>query len=502
MKSAPELEELRTEAHSNSLSRPGLAVLEIIFVAAMVLYAVWFAVHYRAVYDPDIWWHLRAGEWMLDHHAVPQTDWLSTTAQGKPWIAYSWGFDVIVATLYRGLGLFGPIILYPVTMVLLIAAALWTLLTELSSSFWTRAVLAAGALVAMARIFSPRPGLFSVLFFTLELWLIVRAERSGSPRPLYWLPLLFAIWANVHIQFVYGLFVAGLYAAEPWIEQVAASFRRRFTSNSDLRQRWLIFTACVLAALLNPYTYRLYAVIANLARQTGQYSYISELQSPSFRTYNSFAELFMILAAWFVLGSQAKRRWVMSILLMLATVFAFRTVRDVWFGMLVCVFVLAQASGGTRRSQRQRNAFTAALATVAILLGTSAVLKMHPLRNAELWQDTSEEFPVQAVEYVKQHNLQGALYNDWYWGGFLGWSLSNNPIYVDSRTNLFGDQVLQRSIAVWSGATDWATDSALADARLVIANPDNALTSLLRFDPRFRVAYEDSRAVVFVPVRR
>jgi hypothetical protein len=69
---------------------------------------------------------------------------------------------------------------------------------------------------------------------------------------------------------------------------------------------------------------------------------------------------------------------------------------------------------------------------------------------------------------------------------------------VDSRTNIPGDEILERSIAVWSGASDWAADPHVADARLVIANPNNALTSLLRFDPRFRVAYEDSVAVVFV----
>src|SRR5690242_19956194 len=87
-------------------STPSTSIpLEIILGAAATLYAVWFAVHYRAVYDADIWWHLRAGDWVLNHHSVPQTDWLSTSSQGKPWVLYSWGFDTLVEALYRAFGL-------------------------------------------------------------------------------------------------------------------------------------------------------------------------------------------------------------------------------------------------------------------------------------------------------------------------------------------------------------------------------------------------------------
>ncbi len=480
-----------------------------LIIAASVLYAVWFAVHYRAVYDSDIWWHLRAGEWVLSRHAVPQTDWLSRSAQGKPWVLYSWLFDVIVAGLYRAFGLFGPIVAYPVTMVLLIAAGVWALVSEFGLGFWARALIAAGGLVGMAPILSPRPGLFSVLFFTLELWLIVRAEHTTSRNPLYFLPLVFVIWANIHIQFIYGLFSLGMWAAEPWIERffcfVIPSVARNLgfldadaPARTSHRDRWLIFALCVVATLVNPYTYRIYDAIVQAATQSGQYSYISELQSPTFRSYNSFAELFLILAAWLVLGTQRRRRWVAVILLMVASVFAFRAVRDVWFGVLAAVFVFAGCDSRVPPAKPRRNSFASAATVAVVLLGTLLVLKLHPLANRQLWQDVSEEFPVKAVQYVKGHNLHGPLYNDWYWGGFLTWSLPDEPVYVDSRTTVLGDEVLQRSIAMWNGSSDWAADRELSGAGLLIANPEYPLTSILRFDPRFHVAYEDSRAVVFV----
>ncbi len=41
------------------------------------------------IIDPDIWWHLRTGQWVLAHGTVPATDLFSSYGMGKTWIAYS-----------------------------------------------------------------------------------------------------------------------------------------------------------------------------------------------------------------------------------------------------------------------------------------------------------------------------------------------------------------------------------------------------------------------------
>ena len=49
-----------------------------------------------------------------------------------------------------------------------------------------------------------------MVLFMVTLTLILEAQRSGRVQTLYWLPLMFALWANIHIQFIYGLFLLGL----------------------------------------------------------------------------------------------------------------------------------------------------------------------------------------------------------------------------------------------------------------------------------------------------
>ena len=43
------------------------------------------------ILDLDIWWHLKVGDWIVRHAAVPHTGILSRTTAERSWIAYSWG---------------------------------------------------------------------------------------------------------------------------------------------------------------------------------------------------------------------------------------------------------------------------------------------------------------------------------------------------------------------------------------------------------------------------
>ena len=475
------------------------SALRVLIYAAITLYPVWFTIHYRGVYDPDIWWHMRAGEWVLQNHTVPRTNFLSSAGYGNPWVLYSWIFDIAVAGLHRIFGLLGPIIIYPVAMSLLIAAMLWRLTAKFGLDFWKRALVMALSLAALAPVCSPRPGLCSVLFLSVELDILVHSRRNHSSRLIYLLPFLFVLWANVHVQFVYGLFVLGLFALEPLMESAVERFKGKPPSERRPAGRGLLLLCiCILATLANPYFLRLYEVILGLIRQTGQYRYISELQPPTFRSLGGVAELLMILVAWVALVHRRNFRWIPSCFLLVASVFAFRTVRDVWFVMLAAVFAIGSSSPQGDTQSLRPSRWISAGAVLLTVLGSLFIAKVHPLSQAELWKDTADEFPVAAVDFVKSQGFAGPLYNDWNWGGFLIWDLPTIPVFVDSRTNIPGDEILERSIAVWSGASDWSADPHVANARLVIANPNDALTSLLRFDPRFRVAYEDSVAVVFV----
>ena len=76
----------------------------------IALYAVPAATVLRPLDEFDTWWHLRTGQWIAEHHTVPATDLFSTALASKPWIAYSWLFELLLHSLYQCFGLGGVIL--------------------------------------------------------------------------------------------------------------------------------------------------------------------------------------------------------------------------------------------------------------------------------------------------------------------------------------------------------------------------------------------------------
>lgn len=56
---------------------------------------------------PDIWWHLKVGDWIFENCAVPHNGIFSLTARNRPWVAHSWGYEVILSRVYHWFGLMG-----------------------------------------------------------------------------------------------------------------------------------------------------------------------------------------------------------------------------------------------------------------------------------------------------------------------------------------------------------------------------------------------------------
>ena len=91
-----------------------------------------------------------------------------------------------------------------------LAVATYLLARGARASFWTAVLLSAMAQYVISGL-QPLPYAFSILFFAVELGLLVRCRQTGEVRDLFWLPVLFVLWANVHLQFVAGLILLGLF---------------------------------------------------------------------------------------------------------------------------------------------------------------------------------------------------------------------------------------------------------------------------------------------------
>jgi hypothetical protein len=453
------------------------------------------------VLDLDVWWHLKVGDWMVQHGAFPHRGILSRTAADRPWAAYSWGYEVLLSRFYAWFGLLG-IGLYGSLLTLAVAFSVFWMLRRLSGNFWLALFLAVAGCYAFLFLMMPRPVFFSIALLCALLVLVLQAQRSGRVQTLYWLPLIFFFWANLHIQFIYGLTLLGLL--------LTCNAAQRLTARLGVAPEFLqppvlplgklaaILAACGLATLISPYSYRLYGVIFEYSRSTLIYSSIQELQPLSFRGYENFVELLLAGAAFFAVGWQKKINLFKLALLAMACVLAFHTMRDSWFLCVIAAACIADAAGPGAEREREETplelAGVCAVAAVGLLLFARATGFTLPGLDRAI----TGRFPVNAVNFVHQNRVPGPLYNSFDWGGFLTWYMPDYPVVIDGRTDLYGDDLSQMLLATQNGDLAYKDNPYLNDAGLVLLQRRDGLVAALELDPRFRKIYEDKIATVFV----
>ena len=460
----------------------------------VLVYSTAIAIALQPFIDPDIWWHVRTGQWIVEHRAVPFTDPFSTYGEGKAWIEYSWLFDLAVYGLYELAGLRGMAV-YRFAFGLAIILALQRLVMLAEPRPARAAALTAVAFLAMAPTLTPRSYLFSILCFIVVLHTVLVARRSRRAWGLFLLAPVFLVWANVHIQFVYGLAVLGLAtvdrALDRWWAQPEAT-------GPSLRMWLLGDAACVLATLITPYHFRLYAVLHDVAAQTGVYWFNLEMRAPQFRQLADWAALGLVLGAAFMAGRREVPRFILW-LSGLAVIVSFRSGRDIWFAIVCALLVISvtpslQGADGPRPQSRVHLRAAAVVTVLFLLLLTAQSASGLQARVAR-------EFPVGAAQAVERGGYRGSLYNHFNWGGYLIWRLPALRVSMDGRSHIHGDARIVRSILTWRGLDGWSADPELQAASIVIADVDMPLASLLRRDDRFREVYADDRARVFVARR-
>ena len=164
----------------------------------------------QELYSSDIWWHVRSGQWILEHRSAPGMDTFSFSSTHLLWVDMTWLFQVILAVAFAAGGVRG-IILATATL----CAAVMVIICALRDRRWPNWLFAACWLPALALMsirFVPRPEIFSVLGMASFLSILRRVD--SNPRLAWLLPLIQVVWVNTHGAFVLGPVILAAYLAE------------------------------------------------------------------------------------------------------------------------------------------------------------------------------------------------------------------------------------------------------------------------------------------------
>lgn len=481
-------------------------------LAEWILLILLFAMAVRVPLDTDTWWHVRGGQYFFDEAEILTEDVFSHTRRGEDWINHSWGSQIILYGAYQltggdgDPGDSGTIGLALFTAILATGGMVMVYRMCAGNVYSRMFVLVVGAATAAA-FWSPRPQMFSFLFSTLTLYILYLYKYKGVNR-VWGIPLLMVAWVNLHAGFAIGfIFLFGFMIGEA-IGKLIAPDDEDTLSWEQLRSLGIATVVGIAALSLNPFGPQMIIYPFRTAGIQVLNQFIQEWRSPDFKSLQTWPYL-ILLGALIVMGSRARRQMAWSDLVLVAGTAALA----LWSARNIAVFAVAATPVLSRQVDAwltERNWQILPSQHISpgmtrlnwILLGVvllGAVAKIGTTLAPETIEEVHEDFlPVKAVEYLQEYQPPGPMFNDYNWGGYFILALPEYPVFVDGRTDLYGDDFLKDYIRAMLGAEEWRTPLDKHNINLVVVQEESALATLLRENPtRWNIGYEDDLAIIF-----
>lgn len=461
-------------------------------VFLVILFLGLFAMAARNATDPDLWWHLKTGEYIAQHKSVPHTDPFSYTRAGGPWVAHEWGTELLLYQIQRTTGFAGLILIFAAVL----CAAFYCLYLRCGSAPYIAGIATLCAAWATAPIWGVRPQVLSLLL--TSLWLLILERADSNPRLLWWTLPLSLLWVNLHAGFALGLTLSALFL-------VGALFDHYFGDSSP-RAPWrisaLVLFLDLLLVPLNPNGLLMFSYPIETLRSTTMQNYILEWASPNFHR-PEYLPFFLIVLATFAtfIWSHIPVRPRDLILLLVSLYASLISIRLIPFFVLIAIPLISRRLGDWPRRAHSSRPLPTGVRTplnAAILLAMAVFASLHIAQVIHRQpQAEARQFPADAVAFLQRHPASGPIFNHYDWGGYLIWKLyPSTPVFIDGRADLYGAKLFHDFADAYELKDSWQQILRSWEVRTVVVPPDSALAVGLQNAPGWTVVYHDSQAMI------
>lgn len=425
----------------------------------IIAIAVAFIIHICGfkILDRDFWWHIKAGEIMVQNKALIATEPFAYTRAGQPYLAtQSWLAQIALYGIYNLGGANGIIAFRTLTMLTVFGLLLW--IDRKRAWLYSLLVILAANVVQPG--FIERPQLFTFILFAAFLYLAIHILKHGlSKKIIIWALALEVLWTNLHgaASFM-GVLILGCVAAQYAYDWWLTPPKKR----PDTKTTWLPWAylggGMLLALFASPATYHNFSYINSLLNDR-TIIFINEWQPRPLAVYMGqmiLLWLAALLALW-----KTRRHWVFSVLLLAATGYLSRQAlrHEMLFVFSAVAVTIYQLQAN--KKFRQFAAGLASRPAVAGLLLLVAWGSLALYTRAHFINFAQEDqlygygvfAPAKGVyEFITKNNIQGKMFNTYGIGGYLLYKgYPDRQVYIDGRNVDYGFDFMN---ATYEGALD------------------------------------------------
>lgn len=456
--------------------------------------------------DPDIWWHVRNAQYLVQHHQFVRQDMYSFTVAGRSWVDTEWLSEVSYYSAYATRGLVGIRSLEFAVLCTTFLLLLYLCYRE-TRNFKASALACYCAIFLATVSFGPRTILFGYLYLVLLLIVLERFRRTGD-APLWTLPLLFCLWANTHGSWSLGLIVFFLFGASGLFSRSRSRVEAMRWTRPQIKKLALTGVASIAALFVNPYGWRLVYYPFDLAfKQKLNITHVQEWAAVNFHDGRGRFVMF-VLAALIVGALFRNRRWYAGeiLVLLFGLYCGLSYIRFLaLFGILAAPLIAKMLDF---LPPYRRAADIPAMNAMLIVVAFAAMVFFWPREN-KIRQSIEQTYPAGAVAYLQVHPPQGNVLNFYLWGGYLGWHDQQLKDFIDSRVDIFEYAGVLKDYLDLLGADDLQhRPDAILDKyhiRYVLFPPVDSknplltagkLVPVLQHDPSWKTIYQDNVSVL------
>lgn len=515
-------------------------IFNIKLLSAFLLIFIGTVVTFTPPTDPDFGWHYKYGEYIFQHQKLLRENIFSFTNTDYKWVNSYWLSQIYLYFTHHLLGHITPTIINGAVL------SIFTLyiLKKHANDFFSISLVYL-LMINMFREYSVtiRPLYFSTVFLITLIHLLLHEGKGRN-----FIPLIFLLWANFHADFLMGLFILGVYSLSKFFSMTQApklkikefllpwknwNYIRSYLSNfktylMDLFERkdsfgkfficFRLLLSSVILTFINPNGVNLW------------FTLIKELTQP-FKTF---------VAEWAPVGDMGITTILMSVLTSSGVVFSIlpnvsnEDKNDSWYRFLVfffyiigiksvyflrvcgviSAFILLKKTSFLRNKLMESKInltkylppfFSFLLLTTLLILSFTLFFNNVKIaRDIKVWA-VKNNYPYNAVEYIKENPIKGNMLNDYNWGGYLIWQLPESKTFIDGRMTAWktnGVYVMEEyeKIMYRTQENKEKVNKYIDDLNItwIINNPKSTLVKYLRETQpdRWETVFEDEVAVI------
>jgi hypothetical protein len=463
------------------------------------------------LYDGDTGYHIRAGEYILDTFSIPRHDIFSFLTPPLPWTAHEWLSEVIMALIHRASGLTGIVIFFALLISIVYYLLLKVIQKERGNILFA-ILIVLWVLTSSKLHWLARPHIFSLLLLVVWYYLLDAFEYRQK-NYLYLLPPIMLLWVNLHGgSFTSGFILIGIYFSGNFVRFIFSKGEERILYKKKTKLLGLTTAFCLLASLINPYSYRILLFPFKLVSDKFLMDHVMEFLPPNFHEFGVMFFKYLLLSMILVISISKRHLNIIEIVLIITfTNMALYAVRFIaLFGIVVAPILARQLEQMPNPKKGRFKEFLQKRSTNIALIDASARGYVWPVAAVLIvvffvatgrieYRFNAEIHPVAAVDFLKKVHLKGNMFNNDEFGDYIIYSAyPQYKVFFDGRSDMYGSERMKEYYKVIRFESGWEKIIEKHSINWIIFDADSVLSRFLMERKDWRLIYADKVANIFV----